>query len=33
LLVQLLAKIESGKAVVTEDADGNMRLELLAPAS
>jgi hypothetical protein len=33
LLVQLLSKIESGKAVVTEDADGNMRLELLAPAS
>jgi DNA-binding GntR family transcriptional regulator len=28
-LVQLLSKIESGEVVVHEDADGNMRLELL----
>jgi DNA-binding GntR family transcriptional regulator len=33
LLVQLLSKIESGDAVVKEDVDGTMRLELLAPAS
>jgi hypothetical protein len=33
LLVQLLSKIESGDAVVKEDADGTMRLELRAPAS
>jgi hypothetical protein len=32
LLVQLLSKIENGQAVVKEDADGNMRLDLLAPA-
>jgi DNA-binding GntR family transcriptional regulator len=32
LLVKLLSKIESGQAVVNEDADGNMRLEFLAPA-
>jgi DNA-binding GntR family transcriptional regulator len=31
-LVQLLSKIETGEAVVKEDADGHMRLELLTLA-
>lgn len=33
LLIKLLADIESGRAAVNEDADGNMRLEFPAPAA